>query len=62
MLGWKYLVAPVIEKGAAGRRVYLPKGTWRHFFNGEIFAGEKAYALPCPLDEALVFERMEELC
>lgn len=58
MLGRRYLVAPVVEKGAAGRRVYLPEGRWRHFFTGEEFAGGE-YDLPCPLDTALVFERLE---
>lgn len=28
ILGKKYLVAPVIEKGKTGRNVYLPKGIW----------------------------------
>lgn len=28
MLGDKYLVAPVYEKGKMGREVYIPKGTW----------------------------------
>ena len=58
MLGRRYLVAPVVEKGAKGRRVYLPQGQWRHFFTGEKFAGGE-YDLPCPLDTALVFERLE---
>ena len=58
MLGRRYLVAPVTEQGAAGRRVYLPRGQWRHLFTGEtLSAGE--YDLPCPLDQALVFERVE---
>ncbi|MGN1018843.1 MAG: TIM-barrel domain-containing protein [Aristaeellaceae bacterium] len=58
MLGRRYLVAPVTEPGAAGRRVYLPRGQWRHFFTGETLAGGE-YDLPCPLDQALVFERVE---
>ena len=60
MLGRKYLVAPVVEAQAVGRTVYLPKGMWKHFFTGEVFAGGTAYALPCPLDQALVFEKLEE--
>lgn len=58
MLGRRYLVAPVTEQGATGRRVYLPRGQWRHFFTGEMLAGGE-YSLPCPLDQALVFERVE---
>ncbi|MGN0972456.1 MAG: TIM-barrel domain-containing protein, partial [Aristaeellaceae bacterium] len=58
MLGRRILVAPVTEQGAMGRRVYLPRGQWRHFFTGELLAGGE-YDLPCPLDQALVFERVE---
>ena len=58
MLGRRYLVAPVTEQGAAGRRVYLPRGQWRHLFTGETLSGGE-YDLPCPLDQALVFERVE---
>ncbi len=59
MLGRKYLVAPVLEARAEGRRVYLPQGMWKHFFTGELFAGGATYKLSCPLDQALVFEKME---
>ena len=58
MLGRRYLVAPVVEKGAHGRGVYLPEGRWRHFFTGEELTGGE-YDLPCSLDTALVFERLE---
>ena len=58
MLGRRYLVAPVVEKGAKGRRVYLPEGRWRHFFTDEELTGGE-YDLPCSLDTALVFERLE---
>ncbi len=59
MLGRKYLAAPILEQGVKSRRVYLPKGKWKHFFTGEIYAGNAAYEMSCPLDQALVFERME---
>lgn len=59
MLGRKYLVAPVLEAHTEGRKVYLPRGMWKHFFTGEVFIGGMAYELPCPLDQALVFEKME---
>lgn len=29
------LVAPVVEKGAASRKVYLPRGVWHDFWTGE---------------------------
>ena len=33
--GPNILVAPVTEKGATSRRVYLPRGTWYDFWTGE---------------------------
>ena len=35
MLGADFLVAPVVEAGAAQRRVYLPAGAWVHLWSGE---------------------------
>ena len=59
MLGRRYLVAPIIEQNAAGRKVYLPAGKWRHFFTDDIFSGEAEWEFCCPLTQALVFERLE---
>ena len=59
MLGRRYLVAPITEKGAAGRMVYFPKGKWRHFFTQEIVDGNIAREMACPLTEALVYEKLE---
>ena len=39
--GRDVLVAPVFEKGAASRRIYLPKGTWHDFWTGERAEGGK---------------------
>lgn len=55
MLGRKYLVAPITEEGAKGRRVYLPNGVWKHFFTGEIYPAGDHY-IPCPIEQAIVFE------
>ncbi len=59
MLGRRYLVAPILQKGAQGRMVYLPEGSWRHFFTGETLPGGCERHFDCPLNEALVFERMD---
>ena len=61
MLGRRYLVAPIVNEGALGRRVYLPRGTWRYFFTGELFEGERELYVDCPLDLIPVFERMGAL-
>jgi alpha-glucosidase/alpha-D-xyloside xylohydrolase len=39
--GRDLLVAPVVEKGAKSRRVYLPAGTWLDWWTGEKFAGPR---------------------
>ncbi len=37
--GRDILVAPVVEKGATSRRVYLPKGDWYDYWTGEKHVG-----------------------
>ncbi len=37
--GPNLLVAPVTEKGATSRRLYLPRGLWYDFWTGESFEG-----------------------
>jgi alpha-glucosidase/alpha-D-xyloside xylohydrolase len=39
LLGRNLLVAPVVERGATSRRVYLPRGDWYDFWTGERVAG-----------------------
>lgn len=39
MWGESLLVAPVVEKGATTRRVYLPPATWYDFWTGERVEG-----------------------
>jgi oligosaccharide 4-alpha-D-glucosyltransferase len=36
--GEKLLIAPVIEKGKADRKVIFPKGNWVNWYTGEIYA------------------------
>lgn len=37
--GRDILVAPVVERGATSRRVYLPRGTWFDFWTEEVLSG-----------------------
>jgi alpha-glucosidase (family GH31 glycosyl hydrolase) len=39
LFGRNLLVAPVMERGATSRRVYLPRGDWFDFWTGERLAG-----------------------
>jgi len=36
MLGNDLLMAPIFKKGETERHVYLPQGTWTHFFTKEV--------------------------
>jgi alpha-glucosidase (family GH31 glycosyl hydrolase) len=57
MFGRDLLVAPVLEEGAEGRRVYLPQGTWHDFFTGEVFTGGREIDYTCPLHQVPLFVR-----
>ena len=58
MLGRDLLVAPIVEPGAKGRAVWLPAGTWRDFFTGEMLAGGRECYAQCPLERIPVYERV----
>jgi alpha-glucosidase/alpha-D-xyloside xylohydrolase len=47
--GRDILVAPVVEKGAASRRLYLPRGTWYDFWTGEKLEGGREITRPVDL-------------
>ena len=57
MLGRSLLVAPVIREGAAGRSVYLPSGSWRDFYTGELLSGGRTIEVVCELNRIPVFAR-----
>ena len=58
MFGPDILVAPVVEKGARKRRVYLPKGvTWKHWRTHEIYEGGEWIECDAPLNSIPVFLR-----
>lgn len=49
MLGENILVAPVLQKGAAARTVYLPKGKWK-YADGTVYDGGQKVTVPAPLE------------
>ena len=51
LFGPDLLVAPVMEKGARTRKVYLPAGCrWKDAFTGESYDGGGTVEVPSPLD------------
>lgn len=57
MLGEEIFVAPVIERGARARKVFLPQGDWIKFFDDKIYGGGKAYEVDAPLGVPVAFYR-----
>ena len=58
MLGSDLLVAPICEKGACSRSVYLPNGAmWTHAGTGETYEGGKCYTVSAGIDTIPVFLR-----
>jgi alpha-glucosidase (family GH31 glycosyl hydrolase) len=51
------LVAPVVEKGATTRGVYLPRGGWYDFWTGERFDGGREIARPVDLETMPLYAR-----
>ena len=61
LVGNDLLVAPVLEKGAMSRDIYLPAGRWRSQTRAEVLDGgmwHKDY--PAKLDELPWFTRVQE--
>ncbi|XP_041854016.1 SITS-binding protein [Melanotaenia boesemani] len=60
LIGDEVLVAPVVEKGAVHRDIYLPDGgfQWQDSRNGQVFdGGTFLQNYPVPLEEVAVFLR-----
>lgn len=57
MLGPDVIVAPVVEKGATQRAVYLPKGCWTHVDTGVQYNGPVDVKVPAPIDALPYFFR-----
>jgi alpha-glucosidase len=57
MLGPSLLVAPVVERGAREREVWLPPGTWISWHDGARFSGRRRVRVPAPLERLPLFAR-----
>jgi len=57
LLGSRFLVAPVLTRGARRRDVYLPPGRWRDFWTGALFTGPRTIcAYDADLETLPLFE------
>jgi alpha-glucosidase len=57
MVGPALLAAPVLERGAREREVYLPAGVWTSFHDGARFAGPRTLRVAAPLESMPLFVR-----
>ena len=55
--GKNILVAPVVEKGATARRVYLPRGAWYDFWTNERVEGGREISRPVDLETIPLYVR-----
>jgi alpha-glucosidase/alpha-D-xyloside xylohydrolase len=55
--GSNILVAPVVEKGATSRQVYLPRGIWYDFWTGERVEGGRELSRAVDLETMPLFVR-----
>ncbi len=57
MLGHALLVAPIGQQGRAYRYVYLPSGTWVHWWTGERFDGPAHVLAHAPIGQPALYVR-----
>ena len=57
LLGSSLLAAPVLEKGARRREVYLPQGEWIDYWTGHRYPGPCTLTLDAPLEIMPLFIR-----
>jgi alpha-glucosidase (family GH31 glycosyl hydrolase) len=55
--GRDILVAPVVEKGATNRNVYLPEGRWHDFWQEDVYQGGREVARRVDLETMPLFVR-----
>jgi len=61
LIGYTLLSAPIYEPGAGGRQVYLPAGTWFHYWTDQIYQGPETCQIAAPLDHWPLFVRANRL-
>lgn len=61
LIGDTLLSAPVCEPGVGGRQVYLPAGSWFHYWTDQIYQGPALYQIAAPVDQWPLFVRANRL-
>jgi beta-glucanase (GH16 family) len=54
-LGDELLLAPVYEKGATTKDVFLPEGQWVNYWTGERMDGNRKYTVAAPIEQIPMF-------
>ncbi len=57
LLGPALLVAPIARPGTEHRHVYIPRGTWVHYWTGERIVGPKHILAHAPLGQPALYVR-----
>lgn len=57
MFGPALLVAPILDRDARQREVYLPRGVWYDFWTGQRFTGGRSVTAVAPLDTIPLYVR-----
>lgn len=57
MFGPAFLVAPILEKNARSREVYLPHGIWYNYYTNERLEGGRTIMAQAPLDRIPLYVR-----
>lgn len=59
MFGSKYLVAPVVDKGATEKAIYFPEGKWRSYWDPFTIDSDGEWrTVRAPVDTIPIFERL----
>jgi alpha-glucosidase len=57
LLGSSLLVAPITRPGVEHRHVYLPAGSWAHWWSGEVVSGPAHVLAHAPLGRPALYAR-----
>jgi alpha-glucosidase len=57
LVGDSIFVAPILEKGATKRTVYLPRGAWYNYWTNRLIDGARQIEVEAPLDTMPIFIR-----